>query len=247
MKTFSPQPDVFIGSLRIQEPVTMITDVLVGLVCYFGFLRISAWGRTDPIFRCFRYYFLTMAIATCAGGIIGHGFIYKLGFFWKLPGWLISMFSITFIERASIEMCAPHFSRRFLRVLRMVNIVELLIFALAAFSTLDFLFVQIHSTYGLLVVVATLQAFNYRRTGQKGSRMMLIATGTLVLALVVFVCKRSFSVWFNHMDIAHMLMAAAAYLSYYSVKYLHTETPAVELTNTAPGPMISMKLPALAE
>jgi hypothetical protein len=231
MKTFSPQPDIFLAGLRIQEPVTMITDVLVGMVCLFGFITIRSWGRKDPIFQCFKFYFLFMAIATCAGGIIGHGFIYKFGFFCKLPGWLISMFSITFIERASIEMCAPQLSPRFVKTLRIINIVELLVFATLSFSTLNFLFVQIHSTYGLLVVVASLQAFNYQRTKQKGSRMLLFATLTLVLALVAFIVKRSFSVWFNHMDLAHVFMAVAAYLSFYSVKLLNQESPAPEVAN----------------
>jgi hypothetical protein len=224
MNTLNQQPDIFIAGLRIQEPVTMITDVLVGIVCYIGFLKIRSWGRKETIFQCFKYYFLFMAIATCAGGIIGHGFLYKLSFFWKLPGWLISMFSITFIERASIEMCAPILSPRFTKVLRIINIVELLCFALAAFTTLNFLFVQIHSTYGLLFVVASLQAINYRRTKQKGSRMMLLATLVLIMALVTFILKLSISVWFNHKDLAHIFMAIAAYISFQSVKLMRKET-----------------------
>src|SRR5690606_15052511 len=108
-------------------------------------------------------YFLLMGIATLIGGIIGHGFLYALSFYWKLPGWLLSMLAINFLERVMIRFSKPVLTSGGAKFFSWFNVAELVVFAALAFGTLDFLYVEIHSTYGLLVVVFGFCIFNLRR------------------------------------------------------------------------------------
>jgi hypothetical protein len=208
------QPSVVISGLRVDEPVTALTDVLVSLVCFYAFVRITSWKNNDSIFFFLRWYFLTMGLATLWGGVFGHAFLYRFTFAWKLPGWAVSMLSVTLIERVSIEMCERYVTRRFVTILRIINISELAVFMFVVFYTLNFRYVEVHSTYGLLIVVGSLQIYHYRKTASYASLLMISAITVLLVAAVVFMTKTSMGPWFNHADISHVLMTLAAFLFY---------------------------------
>src|SRR5688572_803532 len=123
----SQQPDIVLWGIRIQEPVTTLTDLLVSAVCYYSFYRLQQSGKRDAVFSLFNYYFLTMGLATTFGGLIGHAFLYYFGFKWKLSGWFISMLSVSLLERATIMHARPLLKPRIGNFLSLLNIVELLI------------------------------------------------------------------------------------------------------------------------
>ena len=82
------------------------------------------------------------------------------------------------------------------------------------FSTLNFFFVEIHSAYGLLVVVGSFSTFVYVKTRSKGSKLFLIAVAFCAISGLIFMNEWGLHKWFNHFDISHILMAIAAYIFY---------------------------------
>jgi len=110
------QPSIFIYGFRIDEPVTVLTDLLVSAVCFYAYIKLRKIRSGNKVHMYLKHYFLTMALATGIGGLLGHGFLYAFEKSiditlevspWKLPAWLISMFSIMLIERAAIEYARP--------------------------------------------------------------------------------------------------------------------------------------------
>lgn len=200
--------------IRIDEPVTVLTDLLVSAVCFFAFNDLRKRklpGRTQLYFRL---YFLLMAIATFLGGLIGHGFLYALSFPWKLPGWIISMLSVALIERSSIERAKPLIEPRVARFFLILNIIELITIMTVTMWTLDFKWVEFHSGYGLLGVVLPFHAYTYYKTRDPGSKVVIIAVGIASFAALIFMNKISLHEWFNHLDISHTIMAIGGYVFY---------------------------------
>ncbi len=78
-------PDIYIGSIRIQEPVTVATDFLVVLACFFVYYK-SAVLQQKTYIKLYRYFFLVTAISTLVSAIIGHAFLYHFGFNAKIYG-----------------------------------------------------------------------------------------------------------------------------------------------------------------
>ncbi|MFZ1806565.1 MAG: hypothetical protein WAU36_05060, partial [Cyclobacteriaceae bacterium] len=101
------QPPITVFNIRIDEPVNMFTDLIVSAVCLIAYYKLTRKQLPGKTQLYFRWYFLLMGLATFFGGVIGHGFLYAFSFAWKLPGWIISMFSIALIERSSIEHARP--------------------------------------------------------------------------------------------------------------------------------------------
>jgi len=238
------QPSIFPFGLRIDEPITTLTDLLVSFVCFYAFIKLNKIDVRNKVHLYLRYYFLSMGIATAIGGLVGHGFLYlfdtqwqsseKIISFlgkifgeellkdianpWKLPGWLTSMFSIALVERASIEYARPLINKKVGTFFAWLNVIELLTFVTITFSTLNFFFVEVHSAYGLLIVVTTFNIIVYKKTRKKGSKLFLIAIGFSSIGALFFMNKWGLGPWFNHFDISHIFMTFSAIFFYKGAK-----------------------------
>ena len=205
--------------------MAMITDVMVAAVCFFAAIKLAPLSDGSRMHRLIVAYFTLMGVATALGGIIGHGFIYALNFYWKLPGWLPSMLAVNFLERVMIRYSQPVMTNNWTKFFSWFNIVELLTFAALAFGTLQFLFVEIHSTYGFLVVVFGFCILNYRRREDtKTVRTMMIAVGMIFISAVIFVGRIDIHRWFNHIAFAHIFMVIGAIFFYLGSRNMMLET-----------------------
>jgi len=237
---------MYLAGIRIDEPVTVLTDLIVSAVCFYAFYKLSIVEVKNKVHLYLKYYFLSMGIATFIGGVIGHGFLYMFDTKWelsdnfvqfvtnivgennmneaanpwKLPGWLTSMFSVALVERASIEYARTIISRKIMNVFAWLNIIELLTFVTITFSTLNFFFVEVHTFYGFMIIVLSLNSIIYYRTRSDGSRAFLFAVGFAAIAALFFMNKWSIGKWFNYFDLSHSFMALSAYMFYRGARYV---------------------------
>lgn len=210
----SGQPSIEVFGVLIMEPVVTLTDLLVTAVCTYAYIKLKKLDHKGQSHQYFRMYFLIMALATFFGGVTGHAFQYALGLEWKLPGWLISMLAISALERGIIAFLSPIIPKRVSKFLGVANVIELLTFAAISFITLNFFYVQVHSAYGLAVVVFPLCFYAFWKTGNKGSQIICLSILLTTLAAFFYTTKISISPWFNHLDISHCVMAVGTYLFY---------------------------------
>lgn len=209
---------IYISGIRIDEPIVTITDLLVSALCFYFSYRIHKSGKKEKTFIYFKIYFLNMGIATLLGGLIGHAFLYNFSLYWKLPGWIMSMISIMFVERAAIEHTRIWLKESIIKVFRIINIIEFLIFLTLTITTLNFFFVEFHSGYGLMFVVLSLEGFLFWKTKNIAGRYMLTGIGFAALAALFFMNKISPHQWFNYLSTSHILMAFAATFFYLGTK-----------------------------
>lgn len=206
------QPDMEFFGIRVQEPVTTITNLIISAACLYAFWRLYKEQIPGNTVIYMKLYFVTMGMATFIGGLIGHGFLYAFDQHWKLLGWFLSMVSITLIERSAIEYAKRLINPVLSKIFLIINLVELFIFMAITAFTLHFRYVEIHCIYGLLVVVFSFHLFIYLKTKDKGSRYMLYTVVVLTFAAFVFNYPIIVHTWFNHRDLAHILMTISTIL-----------------------------------
>ena len=213
------QPSIEIFGITIQEPVTCLTDLLVSVVCFINYRKIK--DKTNDVYHLFKYFFLAMSLSTLWGGLVGHAFMYAFDLNWKLPGWIISMISIMFMERAVIFHARPILKPLMGRILSVINIVELIIFISLAIYTLNFSFVEIHAAYGFLLVVLPLELFVYIKTKDQGSLVMFQVVLLAILSAVIHIKKISIHEWFNHLDLSHIVIMISTILLFKAMKRMN--------------------------
>jgi len=205
---------ITIWGLRIDEPIVTLTDLLVSVVCFVAAYKLHKSRKTERTFLYFKIYFFSMGLATLLGGIIGHAFLYAFSFYWKLPGWITSMISIMFVERAVIEHTKIWLKPKIVKVLSIINVIEFLTFLTLTIVTLDFFFVEFHSGYGLMFVVLFLEGYLFIKTKNKAGKYLLAGVAFAAVAALFFMTKTSPHRWFDYLCVSHVLMAIAAWLFY---------------------------------
>lgn len=210
---------ISIAGIKILEPVTTLTDLIVSGICLYAYINLKKHpvNKSTPIIL-YRYFFLTMSIATFLGGVIGHAFLYFFSFEWKLAGWTVSMFSVALAERAAISHAKPLLKKNIGNFWIILNIVELCVFLFFTLYTLKFIFVETHAVYGLLIVLFSFECYIYIRTKDKGSQKVLWAVLLMALAAATHIGKLTIHAWFNYLDLSHVFMAASAWILFKAVE-----------------------------
>lgn len=215
-----PQPSIEFFGLVLHEPVTALTDVFVAIICLGAYLKLNALSQRGEVQQLFKYYFLSMSIATFLGGVLGHALLPYVPFYMKLPGWITSMLSVALLERAVIQYSRKWIDPKIGIFFSKLNIIELLVFLVLALITLNFQFVLIHAAYGIAIVVTGFTCFVYFREKNTGSKQILLAVLVSTIGAFFFVFKIGLSKWFNHADISHVFMMIASVLYYKGARNL---------------------------
>lgn len=208
------QPSIEVFNLRIDEPITTLTDMLMAAICFYAFFRIRKLETTVRIKWYFKYYFLTLGFGAVFGGLLGHAFLYSLSPYWKLVSWILILLSVVCFVHALVQLALPLVRPVFARIIILLN---LLIFTLATIITvwtLDFTAVKLYTVFGMFIVVGSLSLYIYRKTGNRGVAMLLVAVSIALLPAFVFSFKWGFSPWFNHNDICHVILSISALVIY---------------------------------
>jgi hypothetical protein len=239
MPSPSGQPSIELFGITIMEPVVTLTDFLITAVCLYAYHKLRKKALPGKVHQYMRFYFLFMAIATFFGGLLGHALQAQIGLVWKLPGWLISMLAVSSIERATILYAFPLLKFRFARFLEIANVIELVVFASITFSTLNFFYIQVHSAYGLGLIVFPIHFVIFMKTQNPGSRLICLSILFTTLAAFFYTSEITPSIWFNHLDVAHTIMAIGLYYFYRATLLLPvfdqmTETNPISFSKAVP-------------
>ncbi len=208
------QPSIEILNIRIDEPITTATDLLLAAICFYAFFQIRKLKYTDKVKKYFKYYFLILGLGAATGGLFGHAFLYRLSEGWKLVSWVLTIGSVALIANALMEIARPFVKPRISRLLSMFNV---LIFVLALFFTLwsmAFAPVKYYMIFGMVVMVGSLCYFVYRKTKSRGVLLLMSAVGIGVLSAIIFSFEWGVSPWFNHNDISHLILSLSVFSFY---------------------------------
>jgi ABC-type thiamin/hydroxymethylpyrimidine transport system permease subunit len=198
--------------LRIDEPVTVLTNMILAAVCLYSFFRITKLEGGTKLRNYFRYYFLTFGLGAFFGGVLGHAFLYALSPPWKLVSWVLILTSVAILAQAMVVMARP-WTRP--PVARLVSWLNVSAFSLALFftvRTLEFDPVQYYIAFGMVVLVGSLSYLVFRKTGSRGIVWIMAAVGTGIISALIFGMEWGTSPWFNHKDICHLIVSISVLL-----------------------------------
>lgn len=220
------QPSIEVLSIRIDEPVTTMTDLIMSAICFYAYFRIRQLESTVRIKKYFKYYFLTLGIATLAGGLLGHAFLYTLPPAWKLVSWVFTLISVAILSHGLIELSKPLLKPGFSKIVSRINMLILSLALLYTLYTLAFSAVKYYSIFGMLIVVGSLSYVIYQKTEIRGVVKIMLGVGVGVLSALIFSFEWGLGPWLNHNDISHLILSFSA-LTLYKGAMLIIESPSL--------------------
>jgi hypothetical protein len=203
-------PTVFIGNFEWREPITTLTDFLIGLVALAGFIKFHSYNKEKSVsLNYFKFYFLCFAIGMTSAAWFGHGLQAYVGPEFKRIGWVFGASGLLMFGLGSFVEIKDYVSRSLFLVLRSCFIGQYLFFIFLMLNPAysDFIYAQLSSAISLIAFILPLNIYKYVRSKSKGSLWIILTICYSIVPGLVYNKQLSINMWFNYHDISHVLMA----------------------------------------
>jgi len=216
-------PTVFIGSFEFREPVTSLTDFMVGITCW-----IAVWyyhrnrNQGSDTWSYYRSYFLFFAIGMISAVWLGRGFQAYISPKWKMIGWLCSLSGQLFLAQGSLIEISAFISASKSKIFKALIYLQYAVFVSLILipATSSFKIPQIGSALALSGIVLPIQLFNFIKTRNKGSLLIVISIAYGLVPGYVYNNQISVNRWFNYHDISHVLVCVLMILMIFGTRKL---------------------------
>lgn len=211
------QPSIEILNLRIDEPITTITDILLGIICIYAFFRMGRLKVAGNGFTYFRSYFLVLGLGAISGGLLGHAFQYCLANSWKLVSWTLTLVSVALMVQGVLVIAATYLKKGMVTMITMLNLAGLVLTVILTSSSTDFSPVKYYAIFGLVLLSGSLSLLIYRKTGNRAVLVLMGGVGIGFLSAIIFSLQWGLSQWFNHRDVSHIILCFSVYFVFKGV------------------------------
>jgi len=208
------QPSVEILNIRIDEPITTITDILLALICLYGYIQIRKLEHGGRCKSYFLYYFLVLGLGALTGGLLGHAFQYRLAEEWKLVSWILTPVSVALMVQALLEVARPFLTNKIVKMISWFNLLVFFPVLVILIWSMDFSLVKYYSIFGYVVLAGSLCYYIYQRSRNKGVLFIIGGVGIGIISAIIFSLEWGFSAWFNHRDLSHMILCFSVFYAY---------------------------------
>lgn len=217
---------VHIGTLRFDEVSTFFTDLFVALIAAYSAYKISQIPGESLAKKFLVFHFITLALSTFLGGLLGHSLLHLTGIYGKFPGWLLSIVSIFALELFVLRVGGSQVKPTGYRLSYALAAALVLSCTLLTLVSRKFIWVELHTVYGLLLLTGTYGIILIRKKIFATTfKWFWGGIGATFLAGVVFTIKLSInSDYFNHLDLSHLFLGLSTVCFYKGAKSFLTET-----------------------
>jgi len=215
---------IILFGFRIFEPMVIVTNALFFTLCALYFKRLNKSAHPYAIQMG---WFMLMLGTSSVFGAIGHAVHMQLGeIFFKTVLFIMNAFSllsIYFCFRAAYTYINLNKTPSKKYVYLVMAWVLMLLIACGIQE--NFALIKIHA--GIVLVYSLIVHYLvYKRTQDVGNKM--VVTGILIsfLSITVHSLKLSIHEWFNHKDLAHVIMIVSLIVIYRGASRIVQKLPA---------------------
>lgn len=211
--TILPQPDITIGTLVINEPMCVVTNVIIAVVAAVAYLQFNKVDNRNDYLYYWKLFFMTSTIAMLFAGF-AHGFKWAFSpeefkYVWLTMN-VLGIVPTFFATQASLSFGLHK---------KIITTLVYIVFAIVAGLTViynNFIFVKIAATLGALTIMSTHIVLK-KNSQFAPARLVIAGMLVAVAAIVVHSLKLSIHTWFNFKDLSHVLMAVSCWTMFKGV------------------------------
>jgi len=184
------------------EPMVMLTNIIFFALAIYFFNKLK--NSVEPYGRQMGWFLLLLGTSALFGAVC-HVVHYQLGdrFFNTV------LFISKTLSLASVYFCfrAPYSYYAIKQNKYLINTVLALIISLVLFNLVYGTFALIEIIGGIVLIYSlVVHILVYRKTHERGSRLIITGIFISFLSIIVHLFKISLHEWFNNKDLAHTIM-----------------------------------------
>ena len=214
--------------LNLVEPNSIIGDSLLAVMAFIMAFKTKKFKDTSKFFWNWYLFFLTFGVTFIFGGL-GHTFYPYWGIIGKYPGWLGSIVSIYFIEKAFISLLSgntPFFNYQKLALgkLVLVLIIEIFVFILFDLNQdpqKGLLIPALNTAIGSIICLGIL-GWKFQKHITDSFKFFWMVPISMIPAAIVQSYKISLYPWLDRNDLSHLFLLVSLFLYWYGIKGYYT-------------------------
>ena len=213
-------PTIDVLGITISEPVTMLTDIILAVFCFYFYRRVIACRSTMRGKQYFAWFFLSMSFCTFLGGVMGHGLLPYFGAVGKYPARILTIVTMFWLQLAVIDILVGKVSERFILILQIISVVMVPIFMALAFIKNHFSYAIFHNIAAALMIIPILIfcLVNYKTEGTKWVLGSLLLSSTIPYFQIN---RIGINKWFTYHDVCHVMMLISFYVLFLGATKLY--------------------------
>lgn len=205
------------------EPNSLIGNTILFISALIISRKVQKLSIETPFFNFWRVFFIAFGCSFFIGGL-GHGFYNYWGVVGKYPGWIASIISLYFMERAMLSLL-KHPRRSVFVFLSKIKLLIFVVLELTIFTFLDLkenpqlglLIPSIASAFGFLTCLGYL-GWRYTHEINSSFRYFYWSVVVLIPSAVLQGMKISIAPWLDRSDLSHLLLLVVILLHWNGVR-----------------------------
>jgi len=205
------------------EPNSLIGNTILFISALIISRKVQKLSIETPFFNFWRVFFIAFGCSFFIGGL-GHGFYNYWGVVGKYPGWMASIISLYFMERAMLSFL-KHPRRSVFVFLSKIKLLIFVVLELTIFTFLDLkenpqlglLIPSIASAFGFLTCLGYL-GWRYTHEINSSFRYFYWSVVVLIPSAVLQGMKISIAPWLDRSDLSHLLLLVVILLHWNGVR-----------------------------
>jgi hypothetical protein len=207
---------IYIASFAIHEPVTTVTDFIISGICVYFYFKLNKLSANNPSTNYWKYFYGFMALGSFIGGCAHAFFEFHVGLGYKsfwLSMQVLNMLAMYSIQHATLNSALIHSNKK--NIWAKSYLIQALVGIMAVFLFQNFIVVVINNAIALIPIMII-----HFKASKTNKLNLWIAYGIAVLFVTagVNLAKLSLHDYFNHLDLAHVLIMINLYLMYTGVR-----------------------------
>lgn len=187
--------------LQLQEPMSLVFNTLLAIVCLVLFNRIRA-DKNEPYAYWWKWFFLFMGISAFVGGF-AHFLSFYAEYPLKITSWSIIALAMYTAEMGTAELVQNKQLKRFIEILAPIKLVLIVVITTWLF---DFTYIKMGTTIGMIGIVLSIHLMNWINTKGTYNNWIIAAVLWMLLPAVVHGFDINLHKWFNKDDFSHVLL-----------------------------------------
>lgn len=202
-----------IADLKILEPGTFISDIILAIACFYFFASLRKIGKTRH-HKHLVQFFLFMALSSFVGAFAHCFFLYTgktLHFF----TWVLTAIAVYLMEYGISSTIKEGQKRNnFILFIR----IQLILCILLASVFMSFMVVKINTTIGLLGIVFPILLMQVLKKQNKDFIYVMLGIALAILPAITHQIRFSFGGIFNMNDLSHFFLVLCLFFIYKGIK-----------------------------
>ncbi|MDP1816996.1 MAG: hypothetical protein Q8K92_21255 [Leadbetterella sp.] len=204
-------------SSMLSEPMTSLTDLLLSISCFYFFFGLQKFNEASIGQQHWQKFFLFLGFSTLLGAL-AHGIFERQNNLFYNSVWLIMQISagisIFYAQAAAFGQLS---NLKVRKLMISLSVLQFVIFLPSVFYFFDFRVVAFNSLIAMTQMIVVFFPSKIENWVYK----TYISFGFFISFLTIYVHsqKLSFSKWFNHNDISHLIMYVSILLIFRGIKY----------------------------